>query len=139
MRQIEKSYNTTLDLLIAENDKIMSTSLTEAIQIEANKIGNIHKAEIDQKQKLYDEQVFQIKQSLLKETQQLEEQLKSQTEMKQMLERVQQRTVEVGDIVQNSLKQREEELARREAEISRQERDLFEEESVEVQMLEKRI
>ena len=48
--------------------------------------------------------------------------------MKQMLERVQQRTVEVGDIVHNSLKQREEELARREAEISRQERDLFDEE-----------
>jgi len=59
--------------------------------------------------------------------------------MKSMLERVQKRTVEVGEIVQNSLKQREEELARREIEISRQERDLFEEESVEVQMLEKRI
>ena len=55
MRQIEKSYNTTLDHLIAENDKIMSSSLVESIQIEANKIGNIHKAELDQKQKLHDD------------------------------------------------------------------------------------
>jgi len=38
-----------LDLLIAENDKIMSSSLSEAIQIEASKIGNIHKAELEQK------------------------------------------------------------------------------------------
>lgn len=48
--------------------------------------------------------MLQIKQSLLKETSQLEDQLKSQTEMKQMLERVQKRTVDVGEIVQNSLK-----------------------------------
>jgi hypothetical protein len=33
----------------------MSSSLTESIQIEANKIGNIHKAELDQKQKLHDD------------------------------------------------------------------------------------
>lgn len=55
MRQIEKSYNITLDLLIAENDKIMSSSLAESVQTEANKIGNIHKAELDQKQKLHDD------------------------------------------------------------------------------------
>lgn len=59
--------------------------------------------------------------------------------MKQVLERVQKRTVDVGEIVQNSLKQREDELARREAEITRQERDLFEEELLEVQLIEKRI
>ena len=39
---------------MAENDKIMSSSLVESIQIEANKIGNIHKAELDQKQKFHD-------------------------------------------------------------------------------------
>lgn len=55
MRQIEKSYNSTLDLLIAENDKIMSSSLAEAIHTEATKISSIHKAELEQKQKLHEE------------------------------------------------------------------------------------
>lgn len=44
--------------------------------------------------------------------------------MKQVLEKVQRRTVEISEVVSSSLKQREDELKRREIEMARQERDL---------------
>ena len=56
---------------------------------------------------------------MIKETQTIEEQLRSQNEMKQVLERVQKRTVEISEIVATTLKQREEELRRREVELAR--------------------
>lgn len=69
----------------------------------------------------------------------VEEQLKSQSEMKSALERVQQRTVDVGELVQSSLRKREEELARREDEMARFEADFNEEEAIQFQLLEKQL
>ncbi len=47
MRQISDSHKQTVDLLVAENDKIMGASLAEAIESETAKMKIIHKAELD--------------------------------------------------------------------------------------------
>lgn len=80
-----------------------------------------------------------LKSSLLKEKKSLEEQLNSQSEMKQVLERVQNRTVEISEVVSSSLKQREDELKRREIEMARLERDLLQDEQVQIEIEEKKI
>jgi len=74
-----------------------------------------------------------------KETAALEDQLRSQNEMKTVLERVQKRTIEISEVVATSLKQREDELRRKEIEMARQERELIEDEQVQLDIEEKRI
>lgn len=58
------------------------------------------------------------------ETKHLEEQLNHQAELKQVLDKLQQKTVDVSEIVQSNLKQRDEELKKREAELIKAERDV---------------
>ena len=61
---------------------------------------------------------------LLAETKHLEEQLSHQSELKQVLDKLQQRTVDVSEIVQSNLKQRDDELKNREQELIRAEREV---------------
>jgi hypothetical protein len=57
VQQIEDSHKATHDLLVAENDKIMGASLTEAIASETSKMQVIQKAELDQRQRHNEEQI----------------------------------------------------------------------------------
>jgi len=50
--------------------------------------------------------------------------------MKEALEKVQKRTVDIGEIVQSQLRARADELKRREFETAKQERDLMEDEQI---------
>ena len=69
----------------------------------------------------------------------MESQLDQQHELRGILERVQKRTVDIAEIVQSSLRQREDELKRREIEMAKLERDMLEDETIQIELEEKKL
>lgn len=116
-------------MLGKEKDKIMGT-LHEAVEREHLKMEQLHKADLDAKDRLHQENLYSLKAQFEKETQTLEGQLDQQHELRAILERVQKRTVDIAEIVQSSLRQREDELKRKEIEMAKMERDMLEDETI---------
>jgi len=83
---------------------------------------DLHTADLDQKVKQHNLNLTEQKKLLLAETRHLEEQLSHQSELKSVLDKLQQRTVDVSEIVQSNLKQRDDELKKREQELLKAER-----------------
>lgn len=71
-----------------------------------------------------------IKTQLGKETLTLESQLAQQNDLREILDSVQKRTVDITEIVESSLRQREDELKRKEIELSKEERQMVEDEVI---------
>eukprot|EP00347_Sterkiella_histriomuscorum_P011090 403373790 len=138
LESIEESQKLTLDLLLQEKEKTMET-LQEAIAREKQKMEVLHQADLESKERQHQNQLEQQRRQLEKETLHLEEQLSQQQELKEALEKVQQRTVDLSDLVQSGLKSREDEIKRREQEMLRKERQLIDEEEIEIAMEEKRL
>ncbi len=69
----------------------------------------------------------------------MEEQLRQQKELREALEKVQQRTIDLSEFVEGGLKQREQEVRRREMEMIKQERRLQDEEEIEMALEEKKM
>jgi hypothetical protein len=139
IKLIEKSQKQQVDLITAENDKILSATLHEQISSETQKLETIFKSALQSQQRQHEETLAIMKSNMKKETSALEEQLRSQNEMKQVLDRVQKRTVEISEVVASSLKQREDELRRKEIEMARAEREIIEDEQVQLDIEEKRV
>ncbi|CDW87188.1 UNKNOWN [Stylonychia lemnae] len=135
---IEESQKLTLDLILQEKEKTMET-LQEAIAREKQKMEVLHQADLESKERQHQNQLEQQKRQLEKETSHLEEQLQQQQELHEALDKVQQRTENLSELVQAGLKQREDELKRREIEMMRKERQVQEDEEIEIAMEEKRI
>jgi hypothetical protein len=86
------------------------------------------KADLQEKEKIHQANLEQLKIALRRETDNIERELQKQEEMWTQLEKVKKQTVDLGEIVQGSLRQREDELRRREIEMAKQETELLEEE-----------
>ena len=128
VKLIDKSHKQQVDLITVENDKILSAALQEQIATETQKLETIFKSALQAQQRQHEETLAIMKSNMKKETAALEEQLRSQNEMKSVLERVQKRTIEISEVVASSLKQREDELRRKEIEMAKSERELLEDE-----------
>lgn len=74
-----------------------------------------------------------------KETANLESQVGQQNELREILESVQKRAVDITEIVESSLRQREDELKRREIELAKEERQMIEDEVIQIELEEKRL
>ena len=79
---------------------------------------------MDHKEKQHTQNLAEQKKLLMAETKHLEEQLNHQSELKKVLDKLQQRTVDVGEIVQSNIRQREEELKMREQALIKAEREV---------------
>jgi hypothetical protein len=71
---VEQSYKETVELLNGEKDKIMGT-LHEAVEREHDKMEQLHAADLEQKEKMFEQNLEAIKTQLQKETDNLEDQL----------------------------------------------------------------
>ena len=97
-------------MLNKEKDKIMGT-LQESLEKENTKMESMHQGDLANKEKIYKENVESLKVQLTKETTNLESQVSQQNELREILESVQKRTVDITEIVESSLRQREDEHA----------------------------
>ena len=98
-----------------------------------------HRLDLDHKEKQHAQNLQEQKKLLMTETRHLEEQLSHQSELKQVLDKLQQRTVDVSEIVQSNLKSREEELKKREQELVKAEREVQEEMDIDIALEEKKL
>ena len=69
----------------------------------------------------------------------MERQLDQQHELRSILEGVQKRTVDFAEIVQSSLRQREDELKRKEIEMAKMEREMLEDETIQIELEAKKL
>lgn len=65
--------------------------------------------------------------------------MKQQQELRDALERVQQRTIDLTEFVEGGLKQREGEIRRREHDMLKRERQLADEDEIEITLEEKKL
>ena len=110
-----------INMLISEKQKTMEAH-QEAIERERVKMSVHHQAELESKERQHQIHLEQQKKQLERETNHLEEQLKQQQELRDALDRVQQRTIDLTEFVEGGLKQRDADLRRREMEMLKRER-----------------
>ena len=88
----------------------------------------LYQADLNVKEKQNQTNLTQLKETMKRETKNLNRELEKQEEMWGQLEKIKRQTVDLGEIVQGSLKAREDELRRREIEMAKHETELLEEE-----------
>jgi hypothetical protein len=98
-----------------------------------------HQAELESKQRQHQNHVELQKRQLERETLHLEDQLRQQQELKEALEKLQQRTIDITEFVEGGLKLREGDIRRRELDMLKQERHLLDEDELEVALEEKKL
>ena len=109
-------------LLDKDKEKILGT-LQTSIHKEKDKMETLYTADLQVKERQHQGDLEELKKALQRETRLIEESLTKQEEMSEQLVKVKKQTVDLGEIVQGTIKQREEELRRRENEMAKQEAD----------------
>lgn len=127
------------ELMLIETKDQVGDSIPEALEKERAKMEEMHRADLAQKEKQHLANLAEQKKLLEQETKHLEEQLAHQTELRAVLDKLQQRTVDISEIVQSNLKQREEELRKREQALIRAEREVQEELDHEIALEERKV
>lgn len=69
---MEQSYKETIDLIGSEKEKILG-SLHEAIERERQKLEQLHTADLEQKERIFEQNLQSLKEQMRKETQALED------------------------------------------------------------------
>jgi len=136
--RVEEGHRQTLDMLKDEKDKVNGT-LQETLIKETQKMEQLHEEDLRNKERLNAESIAAIKTQLSKESSNLESQLSQQNELREILEAVQKRTNDITEIVESSLRQREDELKRKEIELAKEERQIVEDEMIQIELEEKRL
>ena len=99
-------------MLVEGKDQIRD-SIQDALDKERSKMDEIHKADLQHKETQHTLNLLEQKKLLEQETKHLEDQLGHQTELKSVLDKLQRRTVDVGEIVESNIKQRSKECDKR--------------------------
>jgi len=113
LQTINEKHKQAEFMLTDAKDQVRD-SIQDALARERAKMDEMHKADLFQKEKQHLANLAEQKKLLEQETRHLEEQLAHQTELRAVLDKLQQRTAGISEIVQSNLKQREEELRKRE-------------------------
>ena len=82
---VEQSYKETIDLIGAEKEKIVS-SVQDAIDRERAKMEQMHTVDLEQKEKLFEQNLSQLKEQMRKESAGLEDQLSQQQEFRRIID-----------------------------------------------------
>lgn len=130
---VEQSYRETIDLLGGEKEKILG-SIHESIERERQKNDQMHISDLEQKERIFEQNLQGLKEQMRKEMQALEDQLTQQQEFRRLIEQVQKQTSQITEIVQSNLRQREDEIKRREVEVARMEREMQEMETIQIEL-----
>ena len=125
-------------LLVEAKDEIRN-SILDAIEKERTKMEQLHTTDLENKERQHTQNLQKQKVLLEAETRHLEDQLSHQSELKAVLDKLQQKTVDVSEIVQSNLKQRDEELKKREQELIKAEREMQEESDIDIAVEEKKL
>ena len=96
--KLQEKHKQAETMLIEGKDQIRD-SIQDALDKERSKMDEIHKADLQHKETQHTLNLLEQKKLLEQETKHLEEQLGHQTELKSVLDKLQQRTVDVGEIV----------------------------------------
>jgi len=125
-------------MLVEGKDQIRD-SIQDALDKERSKMDEIHKADLQHKETQHTLNLLEQKKLLEQETKHLEDQLGHQTELKSVLDKLQRRTVDVGEIVESNIKQRDDELKQREEKLLKNEREVQEELDIDIAVEEKKL
>lgn len=90
-------------LLVEAKDEIRN-SILDAIEKERLKMEQLHTTDLENKERQHTQNLQKQKVLLEAETRHLEDQLSHQSELKAVLDKLQQKTVDVSEIVQSNLK-----------------------------------
>ena len=125
--------------MLVEAKDALRDGISAAVAREQERARELHESDLAERARQHALNLEDQKKHLQAETDNLADQLKQQSELKDVLDKLQQKTMAVQEVVQTNLKQRDEELRQREQNLMRAERELQLELDTEIAIEEKRL